>query len=187
MISVGVLIVLVIVIYGSLFGMIKTADFTTSSPALTAIRTQAETIGQKAKAGGIPWRKVDLSGFDSDPSAKEILETKGAVDEFELRQHRLPANSAELLSSLELVERNSGAAERIARDCQVVVLKEDSYILNCDGWSKPEPSQLTQILSSFEEETEKFYRIHDHTLLYEPPLSTGKPPVSGTVADHKSS
>ena len=186
MISAGLLVVLVIVFYGSLFWMIKTTHFPTSSSALNAIRTQAEIIGQKAKSGGIPWRKVDLSGFDSDPTAKELLETKRAVDEFELRQHRLPANSAELLSSLELVERNTNAAERIATDCQIVVLKEDSYILNCYGWSRPEPSQLKQIVSSFEEETEKFYRIHDHTLLYEPPLSTSKPPVLGTVADHKS-
>ncbi len=141
------------------------------------------------KAGEIPWRKIDYSSVGFPGKEAELLELRREVDGFNLKFGRLPISPSELLELLKAVPSARRYREkdfrRFARDCQMVLLGADSYILNCDGWQPGDRTDLERLVATFQPHTERFYLVGKNLVLFVPPFVKGRPLVVPEVPPSK--
>ena len=143
-----------------------------------AITENLKEATKQVPPGSAPWRKVDHNSIGFPSSEAELLELEGFVGVFEVSQRSLPAHSADLLA-LERVAprppRVQARLNKLVKDCQLISLAEDSYILNCDGWTPPSGEALKPLVNAFDSETERFYNLQGHVILYVPPFVKARP------------
>jgi hypothetical protein len=100
----------------------------------------------------------------------KLLEIRRDVRSYESMHRRLPVDFSEL-ESVAFPPNWKGNLEKFGNECQVIVLTSDSDILNCDGWTPPSASDLKTLVRSFDPQTERFYKVQGHVLLFVPPLT----------------
>jgi hypothetical protein len=146
------------------------------SGAFEDVKSRADASVASARAGEIPWRRVDHSGVGHPQTESELLDLREGINAFELTQHHSPDSISEVINSSDQSPVHH-ELKTLAKRCQMIVTGSSSFLLNCDGWVAPEGDALKSVLSSFDPHTERFYELGDHVVLYIPPLSTGKPPA----------
>ncbi len=138
----------------------------------------AEEFHKEMSAGKMPWRKADYSSVGFPEKEAKLRELRTAIELSQIRFGRLPNNPAELLDMIKVSEIRSDEKREyaeLARECQIVVLAPDSYILNCNGWKLPNKAELSRLVESFDPDTEKFYLVQRHVILYAPSFVHGQP------------
>lgn len=131
-------------------------------------------VASGVKEGRIAWRKADYSSVGFPQKERELLDLRRALDLFEIAYGHLPAKSGDLMS-LANPQQDTNATERrtcarLATECQLVPLGKDSFLLNCDGWPLPNEAAVHSLVGTFDQQTEKFYLVQGHVLLYLPPF-----------------
>jgi hypothetical protein len=149
------------------------------SMSLSGVSAKADEIGKQvdwvrkiASNGAVPSRKVNHSSIGSPLTEAKLLEIRRDSIGYESVYHRLPVNFAEI-ESVGLPSNWKESLREFQPGCQILSLASDSQILNCDGWTRPSPADLTGLVHSFDPMTERFYKIDGHVLLYVPPLTKG--------------
>jgi hypothetical protein len=169
---------LALVLYVKLTFKINFKPLTEAEKAqFTLIGKQIERLAQSARTGEIPWRRLDFSSVGSPEREAQLLQLRRAIDVYSL-SHSQPAVRIEGMSSWLRAPQKYAYQKRVyeaLRECQILNLQVDSYILNCDGWVAPASPQLPELVGTFDRETEKFYLIEGHTILFVPPPVSGKP------------
>src|SRR4029077_242714 len=164
-------------LYSYLFWKVKTIHFLSSSPAVNAIAQEVKPLTDKARAGAFPWRKVDHTSVGSPQSEASLLQLRNGIDFFANAFGHPPAEAQDLARMSTLPKMSSNQKhlyQSLANDCQILTLQRNSYILNCDHWNSPPRPQIDDLVRSFDPETEKFYSLQDHEVLYFPPAISGK-------------
>ena len=133
--------------------------------------------------GTVPWRKIDRSSVGFPEKEARLLILRSDVDFFSVKFGHHPFHIGELTQLTELPDFSADqgkAIQNLRKDCEIVNLETDSYILSCDAFSSLPLTEKNDLLKSFDRETEKFYNAGGRVILYVPPPISGKPPTSGT-------
>jgi hypothetical protein len=138
-----------------------------------------DTLDQAARAGTLSWRKVDYRSVGLPREEAKLLELRHAIDYFTQSFGQPPVSVEDLSRFLTLPQVSSNQKrlyQELIRSCQVSSLQNESYILNCDGWVLPSPSEIQELVKTFQVDTERFYVLPaGHVILFVPPPVTGKP------------
>ena len=130
-----------------------------------------DSLAQKAKDGKLPLIGVDFSTVGFPIQEARLLELQQMIQVYSIEFGNPPEDSTELIR-LYSIENNSAElkrnAQKDARECQFFHSPEKSYLLNCDGWSPTNAENLNQLLDRIDKETQKFYAVGGHVLLYFP-------------------
>src|ERR1700738_1105377 len=157
----------------------KTFRLRISIPVITEkaspIASEINKLAKGARDGAVPWRAVDHSSVGHPQQEAKLLELRSGIDFFSGTFGRLPTDINEMSR---LPVRPANKYEDLIKDCQILTLGPESYIVNCDRWSSPPPSQMGALVRTFGAETERFYVRQDHVILYVPH------PVSGPLGPH---
>ncbi|MGA7839951.1 MAG: hypothetical protein WCA34_03485, partial [Candidatus Acidiferrales bacterium] len=116
-------------------------------------------------AGEVQWRKVDRGSAGSPKKEARLMQLHDGMYYFSLTFGHPPASIGEMsrfLTTPQVSQDQNDLYTGLIRDCQILNLRSDSYILNCDGWVSPSPSEFQQLAKVFDSETEKFYSVQDH-------------------------
>lgn len=151
---------------------LSTHHFSPVSAKVKAMDDQLPRVLEQARKGSFPSRRFDHSSVGSAPTEAKLLEIRRDIGQYESIHHRFPVDFPELLS-LGFPPNWKHDLEKFKNECQIVVLSEDSDILNCDDWTRPSASDLEALVHSFDPHTERFYKIPGHVLLCVPPLTKG--------------
>ena len=151
-----------------------------SRPAhqVQAVQSQLKELTKLSRGNILSMRKFDSSSVGSKSTESEELELRRDINIFESSQRRLPVDFQDLQNGVKLPGSWLGKLNKYAKECRILVLSHESYILNCDGW-RPNIDELNSAVHSFDGETGRFYKVQNHVLLYSPP------PTTGTVASSK--
>ena len=139
--------------------------------------SRIDGLVREAKDGPIHWRKMDRTAVGSPKAEARLLQLHDSIYYFSLTFGQPPANIGEmsrLLTIPQMSPNETALYQGFIRDCQIENVGTDSYILNCDGWDSPPPSELQQLVKAFDSETMKFYSVQDHVILFVPPAVSGK-------------
>jgi hypothetical protein len=142
--------------------------------------SRIDGLVREAQDGTIHWRKMDRTSVGSPKTEARLLQLHDSIYYFSLTFRQPPADIGEmsrLLTIPQMSPNEKALYQGFIRDCQIVNLRTDSYILNCDGWVPP-PSEIQQLVKAFDSETEKFYSIQDHVIFFVPPPVSGKPTLT---------
>jgi hypothetical protein len=134
------------------------------------------------KSGQVPWKQLDYSSVGSPKEEGVLLQLRRDLGAFEIMFGRWPTGIRELRrlnSAFEATLTQRFHREAIIRACRIVSVRSESYILNCDGWDPPEDHELQLLVGRFDPETEKFYAIQGHVILFVPPFVKNKPLAVG--------
>jgi hypothetical protein len=143
-----------------------------------------DEVVREAKNGTIHWRKMDRTSVGSPRTEARLLQLHDSIYYFALTFGQPPANIGEmsrLLTNPQMSPNEKALYQGFIRDCQIVNLATDSYILNCDGWVSPLPSELQQLVNAFDSDSVKFYSVQDHVILFVPRSVSGKPLVTNAT------
>jgi len=147
------------------------------------ISKHLDKLSQGIRNGTVPWRKIDRSSVGFPEKEARLLMLRSEVDFFTVKFGHHPSQIGDLTRVADLPDFPANQAKVIKslrKNCEIVNLEPDSYILGCDAFSSLSPSVKDELLKSFDRENEKFYDAHGHVILYVPPPISGKPPTSGT-------
>ncbi len=151
---------------------IASTDFSEVNAKAKVIGKQVELIRKLASIGAFPSRRRNLTSVGAPLIEKKLITLSRDSRLYESRYDRLPLNFEEL-KRFGLPQDWEENVERLAEECQIVPLTAHSTILNCDGWARPSADELNLLVRSFDSQTEQFYEIDRHVLLYIPPLAMG--------------
>jgi len=151
---------------------IESADFSEASAKAKVIGKQVELIRKLASVGAFPSRRRNLTSVGAPLIEKKLITLSRDSSLYESRYDRLPLNFEEL-KRFGLPQDWEEDVERLEGECQIVPLTAHSTIMNCDGWARPSADELNLLVRSFYPQTERFYEIDGHILLYIPPFTTG--------------
>jgi hypothetical protein len=143
-----------------------------NSPAHEIAKSVGAT-SQGVMKGTVPWRKVDTSSIGFPEKEARLLTLKSDVDVFILTFGHRPSHIGEISHLSETPHSD----KRLRKECEIVNLEADSYILDCDSFSSISETEMMGLLKSFDKETERFYEVRGHIVLYAPPFTLGKSPV----------
>ncbi len=138
-----------------------------------------DELSQGVSKGTVSWRKIDRSSIGFPETEARLLMLRSEVDFFIATFGHQPSDIAELGRLSELPDYRSErgrSLQNLRRDCEIVNLEPDSYILSCDTFSSLSAAEKKELLKSFDRETERFYQARSHIILYVPPPKLGKPP-----------
>jgi hypothetical protein len=124
------------------------------------------------RQGSVPSRRIDHTSIGDPAVESQLIEISREVHVYDSMHHRLPTSFADL-DNLGFPSTSKDNLPKFKKECQIVVLSLDSDIVNCDGWTCPNASDLDALVGSFNPQTEKFYRDQGHVLLYVPPPTKG--------------
>ena len=144
------------------------------------IGQEVEEVGKGMKAGQVPWRKIDYASVGLPDKEAKLLRLREAVNAFQLKFNRLPDSPSELWELSRAVpgaEYRQKELRRLGRDCGLVSVTADSYILNCDQWSPPDRVALDRLVGTFQSDTERFYLVESHLILFVPSFVHERPLV----------
>jgi hypothetical protein len=144
------------------------------TPQLQAIEMEFQVIKTLASSGAFRERKFDHSSVGSIAIESEVVDLRRDISAFEALHGRLPVNFREL-SSVRFPPNSDERVSQYAKECRIVGLTVDSCILNCDSWTPPNNEALNRLVRSFDSQTERFYKVQGHVLLYVPPPTAAKP------------
>lgn len=151
---------------------LRTLEISTPTPQVRAVQAQLKELTKLASDGGLPTRKFDSSSVGSQLAESEELDLRRDVTVFESSQKRLPVNLQDLQNGVKLPGTWAEKLSKYAKECRIIVLRQESYILNCDGWTPANTEDLSSAVRSFDSQTGRFYRVQNHVLLYSPPPTT---------------
>jgi hypothetical protein len=139
------------------------------------ISTQVAQVESDLRNGLMPSRLIDQTSVGLPEKEALLLKLRTQIDFFVVSFSHQPTTVAELqrLSELPNYPQNGKRILESFDKCQILNLKPDSYILNCDGW-KLTGRELETLVNGFDEKTEKFYRIDEHVIWFVPPPSRTK-------------
>ena len=146
------------------------------------ISKDLDKLSQGIRNGSIPWRKIDRSSVGFPEKEARLLMLRSEVDFFTVKFGHQPSQIGDLTKLADLPDFPADQAKAIKslrKNCEIVSMEPDSYILSCDGFSSLSPTVRDELLKSFDRENEKFYDAQGLVILYGPPPITGKPPTSG--------
>src|SRR4029077_20211529 len=150
------------------------------SAAEKTIADEVGTLDQGMRDGTIAWRKADYTSVGFPDQEAKLLHLRSGIDFFTGSFGHAPSDIKDL-ARLSTVPGLSSNQKRLygslVRDCQILTMQTDSYILNCDGWSPPSSLQIEQWTRTVDRETEKFFVMQGHVILFVPPPVSGKPLV----------
>jgi hypothetical protein len=149
---------------------LRTHDFSAASAKIKAMDKQLQYVLEKARKDSFPLRRFDHSSVGSAHAEAKLLEIRRDIGSYESINRHLPVNFSEL-ESVGFPPNWKEDLEKFGNECQVIVLTSDSDILNCDGWTRPSASDLKALVRSFDPQTERFYKVQGHVLLFVPPLT----------------
>lgn len=148
---------------------IETAHFGRTPNDVQRLGRTIDNLATQGRQGILPSRKVDYTSLGFKVKESDLLWLRRAISIFEASRHRVPERLDEL-TQLSYPVGEKDILQRLVMDCQMIVFEQDSYLLNCDHWTKPViDGDFSALLSSFDTETERFYRVQEHLLLYIPP------------------
>lgn len=150
-------------------------DFSRPTPQVQAIQSQLKEITRLARDSGLPMRKIDTSSVGSKSVESEELDLRRDVNVFESSERRLPVDLQDLQSHVKLPGTWEEKLNKYAEECRIIVLHQESYILNCNRWSPGRAEDLNSVVHSFDSQTGRFYKVQNHVLLYSPPPTTATP------------
>jgi hypothetical protein len=164
---------------------VKTFRLRFSSPDASEGSRMAEIgknlneLSRKVEKGDIPWRKIDRSSIGFPESEARLLTLRSAVDFFIGEFGHPPFEIGELDHLSELTGYpldKLREIQNLPKNCEIVNLKTDSFILDCGAFSSLSTTEIDELLKSFDKETEKFYEVRGQVILYVPPPMRGKSP-----------
>jgi len=150
---------------------LRNADFSVHFAPIQAMQKNLQVITELAGKGAFPSRNVNHSSVGSPLIESRLIELRRDMGIYESRHQRLPVDFPELLS-LGFPPNWKDHLEKFEKECEIVSLTPDSCILNCDGWALPS-ANVQALVHTFDPQTERFYKVENHILLYVPPLTKG--------------
>jgi hypothetical protein len=152
---------------------LESLDFSGPNPQVGALQAELKEITKLAlRDKALPMRKFDPSSIGFKPVESEELDLRRDVNIFESSQKRLPVDFKDLQNGVKLPGTWAEKLTRYAKECGIVILNHESYILNCDGWMPANAEELNSLVHSFDSRTGRFYEVQNHVLLYSPPPIT---------------
>jgi hypothetical protein len=155
-----------------------------SKDSFAGLASEIKPIETGLRGGSIPWRISDYSSVGFPKQEAQLIEMRRAVDFFHVKYGRLPEIPDDFLRLTTIPgipSTNKNAFKEIANDCSILVLGEDSYILNCDGWKPWAPGEARKHAQNYDNRTEKFYTADNHVILFVPASITGTPFKPGPI------
>jgi hypothetical protein len=153
----------------------KTFKLRISVPAITekgrVIGDEAKKLGDEVRHGHVPRRPLDHKSVGFPRQEARLLQLQNSITLFSASYGHLPTDVGQL-SSLSVPPADKRSFDSLIKDCQILGLEPDSYILNCDGWTPPPASQITELVQTFDGEIERFYVREGHVLLFVPPSTS---------------
>ena len=149
-----------------------------SNDSLAPLVNEIKLIDTGLRTGLIPWRISNYSTIGFPKQEAQLIEMRRAVDFFQVKYRRLPEIPDDFLRLTTIPgipSTNKNEFKKIANDCSILVLGEDSYILNCDGWKPWDPDEARNHVQNYDNRTEKFYTVDKHLILFVPVRITGTP------------
>jgi hypothetical protein len=152
------------------------------TPQLQAIEKELQVVKALALSGSFPGRKFDHSSVGSIPVESELVDLRRDITVYESMHGRLPNDFTEL-ASVKFPPNSDKRLAKYAKECRIIGLSVDSCILTCDSWTPPTSEDLVSLVHSFDPQTERFYKVQSHVLLYLPsPTVLTVPPSSQRTA-----
>jgi len=145
------------------------------TPQVQSIANQLQVVKALALSGSFPRREFDHSSVGSIAIESELVDLRRDAGVFESMHDRLPVDFTEL-GGVKFPPDSNKRLAKYAKECQIVSLSVDSCILDCDSWRPPSPADLSSLVRSFDSQTERFYKVQGHVLLYVPPPIPAVPP-----------
>lgn len=147
---------------------------------LSKISEYVESIRQEQAAGRLPWRLADYSTVGFPEKEAKLQRLRNEVTFFEITFRRPPTTLWELTALFQAWPALRSAREKdyieFARECEIFSSAfDDAYVLNCDGWRPGGLGSVNKLMRTFEPDTEKFYSVNGHVLLYVPAWVHGRP------------
>jgi len=153
---------------------LRNTDFSIHSAQIEAMQKNLKAITQLARQGVLPSRKVNHSSVGSALTESKLIELRRDMGIYESMHQRLPIDFIELLN-VRFPPDWKDHLEKFEKECEIVSLTPDSCILNCDGWALPSANDVEALVHSFDNQTERFYKVENHVLLFVPPLTKENP------------
>jgi len=148
------------------------------TPQVQSIEKELQVVKALALSGSLPKRKFDHSSVGSIAIESELVDLRRDASVFESMHGRLPVDFTELVN-VKFPPDSDKRLTKYAKECRIVSLSVDSCILDCDSWTPPSPDDLRSLVRSFDSQTERFYKVEGHVLLYIPPPTTSAVLPSG--------
>jgi len=147
---------------------------------INLVAEELSKLAQGVSNGTTPWRQVDRSSVGFPLQEANLVQLRNGIDFFAGSFGRQPSDASELPRLLTLPGMGWSQKhlyQTLAKECQILTLQPDSYILNCDGWNAPPWSHIGDLVRTFNREKEKFYAVQGHVILFVPSPVSGKPPA----------
>jgi hypothetical protein len=141
-----------------------------------------QSVASKTRNGTMSPRKVNLSTIGFPEEEGELRSFRHWLQVYVVTRGEIPKQSSQMatfFAASQLPSNQRSAARRSTEQCNILHLGNDSYALSCDNWNPPDPSSLARITQTFDPETERFYILDGHVILFAPP-PTRLPKSSGS-------
>lgn len=140
------------------------------------LKDRLEHFQAGVKTGEVSWRRVDFTSVGFPEKEAVLRQLWDGITVFQLRFRRLPKTTRELaqLSTAPSAPRSGVRVDykKLASECSMVSIAEDSFILNCDDWQPPPTlEKLGSLTKGFDRNTARFYVAGDHVVLFAPPVA----------------
>lgn len=181
----GVMVVSALVLYGVAMYSMRTYKLPpiTMTPEdkarVDALQKSIDAAADALRKGEAGWIRVDHSTVGFPEKEGQLVGARDAIETYFRMFHRLPHQLSDLLKIRTATLREKLAVAKIAWACELFPLTTESYILNCDGWKAPQKAKLEEMVRGFDRETERFYLLESHVILYVPPFVKGRAPAIG--------
>ncbi len=144
-----------------------------------ALQKSVDAVVEALRKGEVGWRRADHSTVGFPEKESQLVKARNEIEIYYRTFHRLPQRLSDLLKIRTATLRQKFTFAKIAWECEFFPLTSESYILNCDGWKAPQKAKLEEMVGGFDRETERFYVVEGHVVLYVPPFVRGRAPTIG--------